>query len=173
MPPLNSTRSNSLHEEIIAVFVVNVYTLYNAPSMSEQQPEQLPAQNTTDTGSTPVEVSETKAERFVRRTLSEKEMSSPAVTQLILDERDRLQVEVDGLRVCQVTCNALSTEVAVLKEKLGNTVLIDIIFTVGFGVGVAILGFAQTKPVIYLAVVLIAVVCAVKIIQTIRQGKTK
>ena len=152
--------------------------------MSEQPPDFDLSQKTTDTGTTPVNVPEEKKDRFVRRTLSEKEMSSPAVTQLILDERDRLQVEINELRTrhldlnrelrqSQAECSTAKTDLAVLKEKLNAVVIVDIIFTIGFGTGVAILGVASTFPVISFAVALVLGVTVVKVVQTIRQVRKR
>jgi hypothetical protein len=142
--------------------------------MSESEKQALLSQETTDAGTTPVELPQNKLERFVRRPLSEKEMASPGVIQLLLDDRDRLEQEVNRLRRFQSDCSDLSNAVAVLKEKLAASVLVDLLFTVSFGIGVGLLGVTQSGSVTYLAVAMIVCGVGVKIIQTFRQvRKTK
>ena len=104
--------------------------------MSEQQEPEIAGQETSDAGTTPGQIADKKPARFVRRTLSEQEMKSAAVVQLILDENERLQEDLTKLRGKETSFHEANTDVAVLKEKLAGSVLVDILFTVTFGIGV-------------------------------------
>ncbi len=107
-------------------------------------------------------------------------MATPGVIQLLLDERDRLIKEVEQLRNVEVDVHVATMEVAVLRERLAGSVLVDVLFTCAFGIAVALLGVVSTiwqahpngaKLVLAFALVLLVFGLAVKVFQTVRQRK--
>ena len=81
-----------------------------------------------------------KALSNVRRELSEEELKSPAVQRMLLDELERLEIEVGDLRVFKDSFYSADKDAAVLRERLRASVARDS----GLAIGAAILGLAPS-----------------------------
>ena len=99
---------------------------------------------------------------MVRRELSEEELGSPATQRMLLDELDRLEMEVGELQQFKHDFHSADKEAAVLRERLHASVARDGCLAIG----AAMLGLAPSlwpsQPAGWIVVALgaILVVCA-------------
>jgi len=78
----------------------------------------------------------------VRRQLSEKELSSPAVQRLLLDELDHLELQVIELSKYIESSHELEKENSVLRERTRKTTASEIMYGVCLTVGACLIGLA-------------------------------
>jgi hypothetical protein len=81
-----------------------------------------------------------QAFRDIRRQLQDTDLSSPGVQRLLLDELDQSEAECEVLNAYVERFHEADKRAAVLEEKLKGNNAFDILFTVGVGVGCAIIG---------------------------------
>lgn len=109
-----------------------------------------------------------RATSTIRRELSDKDMTNPAVAKLLLDDVERLEQRVDDLTSVQAQFHAADKSAAVLEHKLNASKSEEIVFGVCTTLAGAALGFAPsvwsqanaTGPLI-LAAGVILLICAV------------
>jgi len=85
-----------------------------------------------------------KATASVRRELSDKDMSNPAVSKLLMDEVERLENQVNELSNVQTRFYAADKRAAIFEQKLNVSISQDIIFAVCTTLSGAALGYAPS-----------------------------
>jgi hypothetical protein len=78
------------------------------------------------------------------RELSEKELASPAVQKMLVDEIERLETECDDLSSYRPKFHDADKRAAILEEKFKGKISIDILQTGCLTVGAAALGYAPS-----------------------------
>lgn len=84
-----------------------------------------------------------QAFRDIRRQLQDTELSNPGVQKLLLDELDQSEAECELLHAYVERFHEADKRAAVLEEKLRGNTAFDILFTVGVGLGCAIVGLSS------------------------------
>ena len=85
-----------------------------------------------------------KAIASIRRELSDKDMTNPAVAKLLLDDVERLEQQVNELGNVQVQFHTADKRAAVLEQKLNVSRSQEIVFAVCTTLAGAALGFAPS-----------------------------
>jgi hypothetical protein len=83
-----------------------------------------------------------QAFRDVRRQLQDTELGSPGVQKLLLDDLDRAEGECENLRGYVDRFYSADKRAAIFEERARGQTAFEILFTVGIGVGSAVLGLA-------------------------------
>jgi hypothetical protein len=83
-----------------------------------------------------------QAFRDIRRQLQDADLSSPGVQKLLLDELDQSESECELLQAYVERFHEADKRAAVLEEKLKASTAFDILFSVGIGLGCAIMGLS-------------------------------
>lgn len=81
------------------------------------------------------------------RELSEKELASPAVQKMLVDEIERLESECDDLSSYRPKFHDADKRAAVMEEKFKGKISIEILHTGCITVGAAALGYAPSITV--------------------------
>jgi len=82
--------------------------------------------------------------RGARRTLTEDELTQPAVRFMLLDEIERLDERVSKLETFEDKFHIADKQAAVLNEKLTAVISIEVIHSTCMAIGAALLGFAPS-----------------------------
>jgi hypothetical protein len=78
------------------------------------------------------------------RELSEKELASPAVQKMLVDEIERLEAECDDFSSYRPKFHDADKRAAILEEKFKGKISVDILQTGCLTVGAAALGYAPS-----------------------------
>lgn len=106
---------------------------------------QAPAVNAEPAGAATVATTgKRQAFREIRRELTDAELASPGVQKLLLDNLDRAESDCEVLQAYVERFHEADKRAAVLQEKLRTETAFEILFTVGVGIGCAIIGLAPS-----------------------------
>lgn len=106
-------------------------------------------QSTEDVGAVPVQSTGPKKSprQFIRsglRKLSEKDTTSPAVVEVLLEDIDRLESEKNELTAFRDKYYAVDKKAAILESKLASWQKGDVLYTICIAIGSAFLGGAPS-----------------------------
>jgi hypothetical protein len=116
--------------------------------MAETPNDQMDVEPEEPTGAPPSDTVKPKSGRRsfskLPRELSEKELASPAVQKMLVDEIERLETECDELSSYRPKFHDADKRAAILEEKFKGKISIDILQTGCLTVGAAALGYAPS-----------------------------
>lgn len=116
--------------------------------MADTPNDQMDVEPEESTGAPPSDTVKPKSGRRsfskLPRELSEKELASPAVQKMLVDEIERLEAECDDLSSYRPKFHEADKRAAVLDEKFKGKISVDILQTGCLTAGAAALGYAPS-----------------------------
>src|SRR4051794_275993 len=106
----------------------------------------LPETQPDESGAQPVAAPTSKSRRALsrlKRELTEEELATSGVQKMLLEEIERVQEEVNELRLLQAQYHTADKAVAVLTEKLRTKLGAEIISAACLTVGAAAIGYSR------------------------------
>lgn len=111
-------------------------------SNSNSSPVEIPVTKEIKISSSQVKIPNQGAFTKIKRHLKEEDMGDPAVTKLLLDQRDELFLEIKELKAYQKKYFQLDKEIAVLRAKILGQKKFEILSQICLNIGGVIFGVA-------------------------------
>ena len=111
------------------------------PEQSQQQNHEASAINPQPIPSVAA-TGKRQAFRDLKRSLTDEELANPGTQKLILEMLSNAEDDRDECKIYVERFHEVNNRVGILSEKLRANNLIEIMFTIGFGVGCAIIGLS-------------------------------